>query len=106
MWRAMTGDKQVFRLKAAISTELTRQLEADDGSHAMPEKSERRIEQRKESVGNRFDERLKPSERLLAELVLSSRKLNRANLYRGRETFRPCAVKRGSASRIRKAEQA
>src|SRR5215475_710506 len=90
---------------ATFLAQPPRQLEAQQGAHAVPEERGRYIEERADVLGQHVDQGSDPRERRLSETIAAPRQVDAANLNAVEDIGLPGSKNRRTGSCVRKAEQ-
>src|SRR5215472_6941620 len=106
MRRRRRCDEQPSWTELARIPQPTRKLEANETTHARPEKCERLVEERFDGSLQRIDERRKCFKGRLISAIFAPGELDRADLDPIGNGVAPCAVGEVAASSVRKAEEA
>src|SRR5690349_511804 len=103
--RHMCRHEKIGRRRSVSSFYFTRELEANQGAHAVTEESERQIQKRLDRVSKRMDQRLEPGVAALFQTHFTTGKLSATDLDRRGQVPRPVAIHERAAARVRKTEQ-
>src|SRR5947207_541322 len=96
----------MYRLDTIVFTQVAREFETDQRSHAVPKKREGFIQQWLHQGGSVLYEIRDARKKLFAHAIAAAGKLDRAHFYVRPQSLLPLAEYQGSTPRIRKAEQA
>src|SRR4051812_9217796 len=93
--RATARNEQMDGLRQTLAAQVTGQLVANQGSHAMTEESEGLIANVRDDFGEGFDQRVELAARWLFESNRAPRQLNRADIHGWRKPRLPVAKGEG-----------